>query len=135
METKALKNYIKAVSSLTVCDKKTKDTLLGDLKARVGEYTDENSNATMADISARFGTPEEIADTFAQSIPPETIKQIRHKKRVLTTVLAAILAVFAFVLIYSAVSSEPAEDYHYNVVVSEGAASEVTGESAESPAA
>ncbi len=97
---KHLKAYYKEISSLMVCEGKLKKAFIKELKSAVNEYTELNPTCTIEDISAVFGTPEEIAFSFIENGSFTKVKkQLDVKRVIIAAVITALIIWFAFAVI------------------------------------
>lgn len=100
-----------------------KKAFLRYLKSDIYQFREDNPNITMADIYERFGTPDEVAENYYESIDTEDIqKKLSNKRLNRSAILLAVflIAVIAVIWILLAVTYEEAElidtttDYYYN---------------------
>ena len=86
------KQYLSAVKKELHAIGRAKRPLLQRLDAELTEYLDANPGADAAAVSEAFGTPQETAQTFMESLPATAVKKAFTWKRVvLIGVIAAIL--------------------------------------------
>lgn len=94
---KFLKSYFSQISALLMCDRKTKHMLLRELRGNVTDWLAENEGAKPEDILSVFGTPEQIAESTLQGIPPAALKKkISLTRAVMIALLLALLIWAAF---------------------------------------
>lgn len=97
---KYLKKYYARVSSLLLCSRKAKRTIMNELRENVTEWLAENEDARPEDILTVFGTPEQIAESVLHGADPAALKKkILLKRAVFVAILLALFiwAVFAVV--------------------------------------
>ena len=56
-----IKKYIIDVKSYLICDWRTRQKFLKDLKNDINDFVDENEEVTIDDVRNRFGEPEKIS--------------------------------------------------------------------------
>lgn len=106
METqnKLLKLYLQSVSKALggLIDKHSRDRILSDLKTNVGIYLEENPGARLEEVTEVFGTPGEIAASYAEEAP----KRNRNKKRLIILIPIAVVVLGAL-LLWQVLASAP----------------------------
>ena len=102
---KDIKKYCSEVKRLLACPGGIKFAFISELKNRIYEYIEEHSDEeiTSKDIENRFGTPKDIAESFAST---EDIQRL-HKKakkyifyKILSAVLLLALILTMYILAY-----------------------------------
>ncbi|MBQ8558685.1 MAG: hypothetical protein IJ439_01680 [Tyzzerella sp.] len=90
---KELKKYFRKIRRSLVCDWKTKNKILKDLKNDVEEYLEQNPISSFKNITEHFGNPETIAEEFAISSGIDYVKKSRiHKALKMIVIIFLILA-------------------------------------------
>ena len=80
----SIQQYYHEVESLLVCKAKTKRSFMAQFRDDVQSFINEcESDASMADIQEFFGTPENIANGFLDSLSSKEIKKAINWKKVL----------------------------------------------------
>ncbi len=101
MDRKMLKLYYRQIRNNLYCSKKRKKRLLDELKTNVEESLEENPNLTYGELLEIYGTPNEIADSYIESLDPEEyaedIRRIKRKKWMFGIVF---FSVIAFAIVY-----------------------------------
>ncbi len=81
---KELNNYYHGIQKALPCSGYQKQKLMADIRGSVENLLQENPDATFDTVIAHFGTPQQIADTYAAEIPPEELqKKLKIKKWVI----------------------------------------------------
>lgn len=115
--------YLQEIYKKLHISDKEKKAFLRYLKSDIYQFREDNPNITMADIYERFGTPDEVAENYYESIDTEDIqKKLSNKRLNRSAILLAVflIAVIAVIWILLAVTYEEAElidtttDYYYN---------------------
>lgn len=102
---KDIKKYCSEVKKLLTCPGSIKLAFISELKARIYEYIEEHPDEkiTINDVENRFGTPKDIASSFASA---DDIQRL-HKKakrfifyKILSAVLLLALILTVYILAY-----------------------------------
>ncbi len=94
-----LNKYYRAVSRAIVCDRKQRSDFLKELKIAVSEYI-AAENADMDMVTAYFGTPEEIANSFIENCDTAAVrKRLDIRKYLLAFLVVVLLAYLVFVIV------------------------------------
>lgn len=87
-----IKGYIISVKSYLICDWRTRQKFLKDLKNDINDFVDEKEDVTMDDICDRFGEPEKISRSFLEGADLKKIKRrMNFGKTIIVGVVAALL--------------------------------------------
>lgn len=80
------------------CSSKKSEALLIPLKESIALYTESHSNVSIQKIQEIFGSPEEIAESYIDSLDKkeykETINVKRRRKKVIIGLIIIILCAF-----------------------------------------
>ena len=102
---KDIKKYCSEVKKLLACPGGIKFAFISELKNRIYEYIEEHPDdeITINDIENRFGTPKDVASSFASA---EDMQHL-HKKakrfifyKILSVVLLLVLILTVYILVY-----------------------------------
>lgn len=102
---KDIKKYCSEVKKLLACPGGIKFAFISELKNRIYEYIEEHPDDEIIinDIENRFGTPKDIASSFASA---EDMQHL-HKKakrfifyKILSVVLLLVLILTVYILVY-----------------------------------
>ena len=93
------KSYIKNIKKQLKISSKYKRTLLNDLEINIDSYISEHPNTTYKDLVENFGTPEDVSESFYESLSSNEIrKQQKLKKHIIIiAVTVSIICVFSFI--------------------------------------
>lgn len=86
---KDIKNYIKEVKSLLICDYKTQNKFIGDIKSRLDEHIENGLIHNIDDVYKRMGTPQDIAKAFFENAD---VKKVKKKMNITKIILIGIIA-------------------------------------------
>lgn len=92
--------YLKQVKSHLTCPAALKKTFLEQLQGDVEEFLETAPNATLEELTQRFGSPSEMAHSYIDSLDGDELqKQLRKSKIVKRIVLFTCLGILTLVLI------------------------------------
>ena len=95
MNKKAYKRYKMSVRSMLPCGRKQKDRIMESFSESLDAYQSENPDASYEEITAHFGTPDEIAATCVENTGTSALlRMLRIRKRIIAIVAGAITAAF-----------------------------------------
>ena len=105
---KELKTYYRDIRKALPCGWFHSRRLMKDLRSSVAQFLQESPNATFQDITNRFGTAQQIAEAYAEQLPPEKLrKSISIRKRIVAIVAASCaIAVMGWLIYLAAVTIE-----------------------------
>ena len=105
---KELKTYYRDIRKALPCGWFHSRRLMKDLRCAVSQYLQEYPNATFQDITNRFGTAQQIAEAYAEQLPPEKLrKNISIRKRALAILATSCaVAVMGWLIYLAAVTIE-----------------------------
>ncbi len=102
---KDIKKYCSEVKKLLTCPGSIKLAFISELKARIYEYIEEHPDdeITINDIENRFGTPKDIAESFASTEDMQRLNKKAKKYifyKILSIVLLLVLILTVYILAY-----------------------------------
>ena len=122
--SKTIQQYCKAVKKELSCPGKIKKDLIIRLTPDLEMFAEENPNASLDDISAHFGSPKEVAESYLASLDEEELKKrINKAKRIWITVIAvcaAILLLFVAIMVCITIHNKNVRPVYYDEIISEG---------------
>lgn len=96
--------YLKQVKSHLTCPAALKKTFLEQLQGDVEEFLETAPNATLEELTQRFGSPSEMAHSYIDSLDGDELqKQLRKSKIVKRIVLFTCLGILLAVLFVASV--------------------------------
>lgn len=100
-----LERYYKEIRKHLFCPKKQQNNFLVEVRRLVADFLENQPNAVFEDIVRNVGEPEELAETFLNTLPDKTEverfrKARRKQKRLAITLLALAIIVLVSVIIY-----------------------------------
>ncbi len=128
LNKKALKQYIREIKRLLICDGKTKRKFVKSFKADVEAYMEEQDVTDLTSLYTAFGEPIDIARGFFETAD---IKQIKKKMNVTKIVLCGVVAallVWTATMTYLIIdNNRPGSGYGITTIVKEDGTEEVVG--------
>lgn len=99
---KDIKKYCTEIKKQLSCSNNLKLAFISELKNRIHEYIEEHpgEEITFSDIENRFGTPENIALSFASKEDMQYLNK-KAKKYIFYKVLSVILLLVLIVVVYT----------------------------------
>ena len=89
-----LRRYLRSVRSMLPCSGAQKKRILEEIRCNANAFLEDQPNADSSQLQIHFGTPEQIAASYVDNMDMSALlKTIRIKKRIFTTVVAAVLAI------------------------------------------
>ena len=86
----ALKEYYRSIQKLLPCSLCQKRKLMKDIRCSVDSFLQEHPDATFETVSAHFGTPQQIAESYIEEMSPQELQQqAKVKKRIVGIIAAA----------------------------------------------
>ena len=97
---KDLKTYKNEIKSKLICKSKVSKRFAEDLQNNIDNYIADNNVTAIEDVYSHFGTADDIANAFFETVDIKTVrKKIRIKKLIAVLVTAVIVIVAAGVTV------------------------------------
>lgn len=97
---KDLKRYIREIKANIICDFKTRNKFISDIKNSIDDYIENNKVDHIDEIYEHFGKPQEIAKEFFLNADFKKIKRrMNFTKSVIAGVVIAVLMLGTALLI------------------------------------
>lgn len=98
---KDIKKYCSEVKKLLACPGGIKFAFISELKNRIYEYIEEHPDEeiTINDVENRFGTPKDIAESFASTEDMQRLNK-KAKKFIFYKILSAVLLLALILTVY-----------------------------------
>lgn len=106
---KDIKNYIKEVKSLLICDYKTQNKFIGDIKCRLDEHIENGLIHNIDDVYKRMGTPQDIAKAFFENAD---VKKVKKKMNITKIILIGVI--IALLMFAGALTIQVIDGYSSN---------------------
>ena len=89
---KELKTYYRDVQKALPCSVSQRRKLMQDIRCAVSGYLQEHPEADIETVTAHFGTPQQIAETYLAEMPPQKLRQQLKVKKWIVGIIAAAAA-------------------------------------------
>lgn len=98
---KELKTYYRDIRKALPCGWLHSRRLMKDLRGSIAEFLQESPNATFQEVTDRFGSAQQIAESYGEQLPPEKLrKSISIRKRIVAIIAASCAVAVMGWLIY-----------------------------------
>lgn len=88
----ALRRYYRTIRSYLPCSNKLKRKVLNEIQGNVDAYLIEFPDADIAQIEARFGTPQAIAAAYVNDMDTkELLYALRIRRKITTSITVCIM--------------------------------------------
>lgn len=94
-----IKNYIKEIKSLLICDYKTQNKFIGDIKSRIDDHIENGLINNIDDVYKRMGSPHDIAMAFFENADVKKVKKKMNITKIILIGVIATLVVWTSVLL------------------------------------
>lgn len=100
-KTDSVELYLKEVRDALVCPEPERKKFMTDFSENVCAYVSDNPTAQKHDLYTRFGSPEEIGESFAYVEEPSVVKKSMNsrKRQRFFLLLLVVLATIAVLLL------------------------------------
>ena len=121
----AAKLFFKNAKSNLNCPHKIKKDLILRIESSVYDYIENRPDASYDDITAQFGSPRELADSYINSLDSEEISKAIKKAKtikiaVIVTCIIALIALFATFAKMISDNSDSQYKYHDETITDMG---------------
>lgn len=121
----AAKLFFKNAKSNLNCPRKIKKDLILRIESSVYDYIESRPYASYDDITAQFGSPRELADSYINSLDSEEISKAIKKAKtikiaVIVTCIIALIALFATFAKMISDNSDSQYKYHDETITDMG---------------
>ena len=110
---RAAKKYLQKVRRSLTCPRKLKKRMLDGLRSDIDAYLEEHPNASLEDLTERFGEPAALSESYLSALDAGELKSSMNvRKRVVLVVLSACAAavliwlIAVCILLYTAPGEE-----------------------------
>lgn len=83
MDMRELKPYLRQVARALYCPRGQRAQFLGDLERMAADFLSGKSDATAQEVREFLGDPRELAQSYLDTLEPETVEGYRKKRRVI----------------------------------------------------
>ncbi len=92
-----------------------------DLKSNINNYVEDNQVNDIEEIKLQFGTEEEVANAFLETVDIKTVKRKISIKRLITVLIVAVIAIWSIGVTIGTIQSNNANStyIHYSQIENE----------------
>ena len=94
------KRYMRRLRRCLRCPRTTRERFLGEVKAVMEDFLEENPAADYAALCAYLGAPWELAHTVCDTVPPEEMRRYFRRRTAVFVLLILLLMVVVGVVIW-----------------------------------
>lgn len=88
---KILKKYIRETKQLLNCPRDYRKQFIADLQESLAKFISENESVDESDIISYFGTPDDLAQTYLDSIPQEELSAYTRNRKLRIIIIFLVL--------------------------------------------
>lgn len=98
-----VRRYLREIRNWLPCSRRLKSKIMEEIRVTVSSFLAENPTASYTELTARFGTPQQIASSFVDEMgTEELLRDLRIRRKLVC--IASITAVVVLVLWASVVT-------------------------------
>lgn len=118
LQKNEIDKYIKTI--LKQIPYKTNETkrFIDDLKSNINNFVEDNQVKDIAEIKLQFGTEDEVANAFLETVDIKIVKRKISIKRLIICLVVAVITIWSFCIISGTIDSNEANgiyEVHYEV--------------------
>ena len=110
---KDINKYIKEIKLNIICDFKTRNKFISDIKNSIFDFVECENIVSMDDIDNHFGTPQEIAKEFFLNADVKKIKRRMNFTKVVIIGVVIALLMFGTALVIELIDSYSSNRGYY----------------------
>lgn len=103
---KELNHYKSEVRKKLLCDSKVSKAFFSDFENDIDNYIAENNVDSITEIYNHFGTADDIANAFFETVDVKTVKKKINIKKLIAVLVVAVIAIWAVVAVVDFVDSK-----------------------------
>ena len=84
-----LNRYYHQIRSYLPCSRRLKNHIMDEIRSNIAGFLEENPGASLAQVEARFGTPQAIAAAYVDDMDTQELLKALHIRQKITTIVAA----------------------------------------------
>ena len=109
---KEINKYIKEIKLNIICDFKTRNKFISDIKNSIFDFVECENIVSMDDIYNHFGTPQQIAKEFFLNADVKKIKRRMNFTKIVLIGIIVALIMWATTLVYAIIDANYIHDGH-----------------------
>lgn len=120
LQKNEIDKYIKTIRKQIPYKTNETKRFIDDLKSNVNNYVEDNQVKDIAEIKLQFGTADEVANAFLETVDIKTVKRKISIKRFIICLVVAVITIWSFCIISGTIDSNEANGiYEVHYVVDE----------------
>lgn len=121
LQNNEIDKYIKTISKQIPYKSDETKKFIDDLKSNINNYVEDNQVKDIAEIKLQFGTEDEIANAFLETVNIKTVKRKISIKRLLICFVVAVITIWSIGVIIGTIQSNNANStyIHYSQIADE----------------
>ncbi len=97
-----VKRYLRQVRSWLPCSRKLKNRIMGQIHSSVSAYAEQTPGADFDRLQIHFGTPQQIASAYVESMGTDTLlRDLRIRRKIVSIVAGTMAAVLAVWILFA----------------------------------
>lgn len=92
---KDLKTYKNEIKSKLICKSKVSKRFAEDLQNNIDNYIADNNVTAIEDVYSHFGTADDIANAFFETVDIKTVRKKIRIKKLIAVLVAAVIVIVA----------------------------------------
>lgn len=94
LQNNEIDKYIKTIRKQIPYKTNETKKFIDDLKSNINNYVEDNQVKDIEKIKLQFGTEEEVANAFLETVDIKTVKRKISIKRLITVLIVAVIAIW-----------------------------------------
>lgn len=101
-----LKRYKHEIKSKLLCNTKESSACFNNMVEDIDNYVADNPNVTIDTVIKKFGSADEIADSFFSCVDMQTVRKKINIKKLIAVLVVTVIAVWGIVVAFGFIDSQ-----------------------------
>lgn len=101
-----LKCYKHEIKSKLLCNTKESSACFNNMVEDIDNYVADNPNVTIDTVIKKFGSADEIADSFFSCVDMQTVRKKINIKKLIAVLVVTVIAVWGIVVAFGFIDSQ-----------------------------
>lgn len=101
-----LKRYKREIKSKLLCNTKESSACFNNMVEDIDNYVADNPNVTIDTVIKKFGSADEIADSFFSCVDMQTVRKKINIKKLIAVLVVTVIAVWGIVVAFGFIDSQ-----------------------------
>ncbi len=101
-----LKRYKREIKSKLLCNTKESSACFNNMVEDIDNYVADNPNVTIETVIKKFGSADEIADSFFSCVDMQTVRKKINIKKLIAVLVVTVIAVWGIVVAFGFIDSQ-----------------------------